>query len=294
MDTNTQVATVETTVATTTAQQNASTVSKVRFCGRDMTRKRRNWFVFVIVLSIALLGIGFALLYAFVINVAHAAVEFDQLTDAGTSGTTGLFVVNTNVTDFESLASTTSYTPSLVKWKFIAMYLAEDVDSVTQNNIGNTEMLWLNADCKGNINTCNADNVNTWFDFSAGLAAVNRMLNSQGRSVKPGTYKYIRMEFCKGTPSNPNFEYQAGDMTAPFAYVVGVCGLTSKQAVPPMVIKGGQSVTVKVSYSLANSVSTFTNDCGAQWGCVKDPVQDIWYQMDYNRMNFLPSQVIVQ
>ena len=44
--------------------------------------------------------------------------------------------------------------PSL-RLKLIAAYLAEDVDPVTQNNIGKSAMIWLNPECGDDISDCN-------------------------------------------------------------------------------------------------------------------------------------------
>src|SRR3569833_3334828 len=43
----------------------------------------------------------------------------------------------------------------VLKLKLIAAYLAEDVDPVTMNNVGATEMIWLNPQCQDDISGCN-------------------------------------------------------------------------------------------------------------------------------------------
>ncbi len=50
-------------------------------------------------------------------------------------------------------SSYVNITPSVVEMKLIALYLAEDVDPTSQNNIGKTEMVWLNPDCTS-IDSC--------------------------------------------------------------------------------------------------------------------------------------------
>ena len=105
--------------------------------------------------------------------------------------------------------------------KLIAAYLAEDIDPTTQNNVGNTTMFWLNPDCSEDITSCTTDpttnggkdeqgntwahTVTTFFDFS-NVTNVNTALNSQGREIDTGTYKYVRLEFCKwqGTSATYN------------------------------------------------------------------------------------------
>src|SRR5262245_3214701 len=44
-----------------------------------------------------------------------------------------------------------------LRLKLIAAYLAEDVDPMTQNNVGETQMIWLNPECQDNISGCNVE-----------------------------------------------------------------------------------------------------------------------------------------
>ena len=83
---------------------------------------------------------------------------------------------------------------------------------------------------------------------------VNAMLNSQKMGVAAGTYKYVRMEFCKDLPSDDftghyNVRFQAGNMTAPFEYRSGECGITTK-AIEPLVVKPGTSLVLNLAYSI--------------------------------------------
>src|SRR4051794_31895323 len=42
-----------------------------------------------------------------------------------------------------------------LRLKLIAAYLAEDIDPLTQNNLGPSAMIWLNPECNGDISNCN-------------------------------------------------------------------------------------------------------------------------------------------
>ena len=92
-----------------------------------------------------------------------------------------------------------------LRLKITAVYLAEDVDPTTMNNVGNTAMIWLNPECQNDIENCNPDGlvnppgprIKQYFDLSRSTAEVDAELNSQGAPVDPGTYKYARIEMCK-------------------------------------------------------------------------------------------------
>lgn len=154
---------------------------------------------------------------------------------------------------------------SSFKMKLIAAYLAEDMDPVTQNNVGNTSMFWLNSDCSDDIMSCTTDPTtnggkdeqgNTWrhtvssfFDFS-NVATVNTTLNSQGREIDTGTYKYVRLEFCKwqGTDSNyDNIKWSYNGTEHSFAQ--SSCNVTAAIS-PPIEVKSGDTVTITLAYSL--------------------------------------------
>lgn len=184
------------------------------------------------------------------------------------------------------LTMSSPVTPSLVGIKLIAVYLAEDVDPATQNNVGQTSMIWLNAQCQDDISACNVSGaagsythrVTDYFDFARGTEAVNTALNSQGRAVDPGTYRYVRMEFCKLDPgtalTEPNFSWQAPTMAQPRSFSVGMCGVTSKPFAIPLVLKAGDAASVTVAYDLTTTVVTGAagSSGGACFGTAADQV----------------------
>lgn len=146
--------------------------------------------------------------------------------------------------------------------KLIAVYLAEDVDPQTQNNIGDTQMIWLNAECKDDIQACvpsggpgAGPKVTTFFDFGRPTDEVNAAINGQGRAVKAGTYRYARIEFCKyGPPAEANLRWKGPGMAAPRELIVGDCGRTSQVFSPPLELADGESVTVTLGYDMAQSI----------------------------------------
>lgn len=89
-----------------------------------------------------------------------------------------------------------SVTPTEFGMKFIAAYMAEDVDPITQSNIGTTAMIYINPECNGNIGQCNisattsegtfANVVTTFFDFAQPTADVNAQINAQIKTIPSG------------------------------------------------------------------------------------------------------------
>jgi hypothetical protein len=139
----------------------------------------------------------------------------------------------------------TCITPTSFKMKILAAYVVEDVDSVTQNNIGQTGMVWLNPKCSS-INDCKPSMV----DYSdlTDPTAFNAELNSQALAIKTGTYKYVRVEFCQGSADSTNVKVTSGSTTKEFTY--GGCGVTSVALATPITLAEGQSITIAVSYDL--------------------------------------------
>ena len=155
-----------------------------------------------------------------------------------------------------------SLAPTRLELKLVAVYLAEDVDPQTQNNIGQTAMIYLNPECHGDINTCGPAStsgrpITSFFDFAQGSAAVNAALNAQANQIEPATYRYARMEFCKyGPGTEPNLVWQAPGMSAPATGLFNTCGVTSKPFATPLTLKDGDSVMVELSYDLSQAAMT--------------------------------------
>jgi hypothetical protein len=135
------------------------------------------------------------------------------------------------------------------------------------NNLGSTEMIWLNPQCNGDISGCNIDGfthpagprITDYFDLARPTAEVNAELNSQGASVSPGTYKYARLELCKAlegehAPTVPTMMWAGPGMASDQPFTSGDCGRTSLPFDPPLELAAGDSVEVTLGYDLGAAV----------------------------------------
>lgn len=164
-------------------------------------------------------------------------------------------------------ANSSGANPTFFGMKIIAAYLAEDVDPVTQNNIGQTFMFYLNADCQEDIMHCDISGgtaedgnpmdkiigTNNYFDLTD-PALANSELNDQTQDVRSGNYQYARMEFCKynsGSADNVEWEYTGVPRRS---FRTGQCGVTSAKIVPAVSIPGNAAVTFVASYTTVGSV----------------------------------------
>ena len=153
-----------------------------------------------------------------------------------------------------------------LRLKIIAAYLAEDVDPVTMNNVGDSEMIWLNPQCGGDISSCNVDGftepagprITDYFDLARTSAEVNADLNSQGASVSPGSYKYARLELCKAYGQSeatvPTLMWKGPGMSDERPFTSGDCGRTSLEFDPPLELAAGDNVEVTLGYDLDTSI----------------------------------------
>ena len=154
-----------------------------------------------------------------------------------------------------------------LRLKVIAAYLAEDVDPVTQDNIGRSAMIWLNPECLDDISACNVagmtlpegPRVTQYFDLARPTAEVNAELNSQDMPIEPATYRYARIELCKSYGGQtqatiPTLMWKGPGMTSEESFVSGDCGRTSLPFDLPMVVAAGDAVTVSLGYDLATAV----------------------------------------
>jgi len=157
--------------------------------------------------------------------------------------------------------------PTIFGMKLIAAYLAEGIDPVTQDNQGQTPMIYLNPECSGDIEHCDISPgtapdgrpithiVQSTFDLALPAAQVNAALNAQSRPVPKVTYRYVRVEFCKSNSgSATNVAWGTAD-TGTIEFVGGGCVVTAELS-PPVFIGGGDVVTVTLDYDLAGTVQT--------------------------------------
>jgi len=152
--------------------------------------------------------------------------------------------------------------------KMLSVSLAEDVDPVTQDNIGQVSNIWINPQCANDPDHCNVagmdsgsagPRVTEFFDFSQTTDAVNAQLNAQDAKVTPGTYRYARLTFCKAVgnqtlPTQPTLMWKAPGMPGESSFTSGDCGRTSLPFSPPLQLQAGDTVQVTLGYDLAQSV----------------------------------------
>jgi hypothetical protein len=191
------------------------------------------------------------------------------LTGCGKSGSSGSATAKLKFSNATPVAmhqmNLTSPGADSFKMKLIAAYVAEDMDLVTQNNVGTTSMFYLNSECGDDISHCDtslsvhgglSEDGSPWthavtapFDFSD-VSSVNTALNAQGRSIEATTYKYIRLEFCKYSPDTPNiFWTYSADVAGEHSFAQPSCNVT-RAIDPPLTLAPGETVTINLSYSM--------------------------------------------
>ena len=182
--------------------------------------------------------------------VGGASATFQLSNDTATARTT------------EHAAGTSS-----LRLKIIAAYLAEDVDPITMNNIGDNAMIWINPQCGGEIDGCNVDGftlpagprITDYFDLSRTSDEINADLNAQATAIPPGSYRYARLELCKAfggesQASIPTMMWRGPDMAADQPFTSGDCGRTSLAFDPPLVLAAGDTVAITLGYDLGAAV----------------------------------------
>jgi hypothetical protein len=176
---------------------------------------------------------------------AEVSLSMENLTGAAPAGTAALVADGTSM-----------------RIKMLAVYLAQDVDPVTMNNVGSSAMIWLNPQCH-DAERCvvepPGDVVTDFFDFARPTADVQADLDGQAQTVAPGTYRYVRVDFCKvlngGTqPSVPTMMWKGPGMAAEQAFTSGDCGRTSQAFDPPLQLGAGDAIEVTLGYDLAQAV----------------------------------------
>ena len=157
-----------------------------------------------------------------------------------------------------------------LRLKMIAAYLTEDVDPVSMDNLGKSEMIWINPQCGGDISTCNVDGfalpagprITDYFDLARSNDQINAELSSQDLPVAPGTYRYARLALCKAFGASqatvPTMMWKGRDMTSEQPFTSGDCGRTSLAFDPPLVVAAGDAVAITLGYDLDRAVVSGT------------------------------------
>lgn len=155
--------------------------------------------------------------------------------------------------------------------KFIAAYLAEDIDPETQENVGQTFIAFLNEQCNDNIMNCDIsdgidemnepyENIVTDFFNFTDLEAVNEAVNEQHQEFTEGTYRYARMEFCKtNSASANNIEWSyvnesLGIDTGTVQFIMNNCA-TADLLEEEATLTASDSATYVVQYDLSHSIT---------------------------------------
>lgn len=161
------------------------------------------------------------------------------------------------------------------KMQLIAAYLTEDIDPTTQSNSGKTAMIYLNPDCSDDIMHCDISGgtaedgapmshvVTSFFDFGQSSATVNAALNAQAREIEEGTYKYVRLEFCKYNSGNSeNIQWAGGSASGTQSFKRNSCTVNSAVLSPAIEVNDGDSVTVTLAYDYSTAIKTGADASG--------------------------------
>ena len=129
--------------------------------------------------------------------------------------------------------------------RLMSAYLVESIDSETQSNRGHTAAVWMNPGCATlSFGQCHPD-VTHWVEFAGAQVYPERVL-------RPGRYRALRLEFCRGTRTMLRF--QANGMSTPHAFDVGMCGV-SLPLDPPLDVAPHARVRASITVDLAHLVT---------------------------------------
>jgi hypothetical protein len=201
----------------------------------------------------ALLAMGMAFGSLACNGSAKAKLELHNATATTASGLTGSSAGGLKLETVTVTPQSTTY----FAMKLSNVSLVPDVDPVTQNNIGEVTELWVAPSCTS------ADDC-PFFDFARPSFEVNAELNSQARDVTPGSYRYVRVTFCKDgdKPTKPNIEWSGGDVTGKQGILEEFCAVTSSEYDPPIVLQAGDTVSVALGYDLAGATQVMETGPG--------------------------------
>lgn len=152
-------------------------------------------------------------------------------------------------------------TPTVFGIKMTAVYLVEDV-AANMDNVGEVGRIWVNPVCDEALQHCGIardkpNRVTDFFDLALPTEEVNRNLNAQSHNIKPGTYRYLRVDFtgqlspaAANDRTLTNLRFGADGTVSQVR--VRDNGATTKID-PPLVLADGDSATVALGYDYRNS-----------------------------------------
>jgi hypothetical protein len=160
--------------------------------------------------------------------------------------------------------------PSVFKRRIASLYLASDIDPVTQNNLGlpgcNTPTVFFSPDCDAS-HDCDIEGaapshtgrrtrhlLRSWFDFLRPAEEMDAELNNHEATLCPGAYRYVRIEWSKragetvaGCDGYDGRRMQPGDdairQPCPFTHMWQGGGMTQ----PYYSTGGGSTTTIKLN-----------------------------------------------
>lgn len=164
--------------------------------------------------------------------------------------------------DEMELDSTTlqGITPTTYAIKLVAFYMTEDIDPVTQNNVGGAIRIWTSSKCDDDLTYCGIDPAHSgqyvvdYFDFARGTDVVNADFRNYTRhsindQVSPGTYRYIRMDFSGKQYDGDTMPYLKFGTSTKYEIRPNTTNVLVKLDTP-FVLKSGQSFEVNLAYDL--------------------------------------------
>jgi hypothetical protein len=149
--------------------------------------------------------------------------------------------------------------PTVFGIRIVAAYLAEYV-APDMNNVGEVGRIWTNPVCDPEGYNCSItaasgpNQVKEYFDLALPTEEVNARLNSQGATIKPGTYRYLRFDMAgvMKTPEQTTPNMHFGVEGSPNNEVRTANNYLVKLE-PPMVLEDGDSVVLNLGYDLRGS-----------------------------------------
>jgi hypothetical protein len=199
---------------------------------------------------------------------ARRVLSFLALSVVGSSGcqpTAGVKIAfdNRNAGAItQSLTAADGQTPSVFGIHLVAAYLAEDQDG-KMDNVGEVGRIWTNPICDPDLYRCGISpkagpyRVTEYFDLALPTEEVNARLNAQEHTIKPGTYRLLRLDMAgvldpseASDPGLPNMRYgMAGETPSEVRRTnVHVVKLD-----PPIELAEGDTVTLSLGYDIRDS-----------------------------------------
>ena len=196
-------------------------------------------------------------------KVGSAVVAFENGTSAGLSlvdfpkGSTGTVV--------EHGSTYLTWPASTLGTKMVQIYLVEDVGGDGWDNVGQNAAIWVNPSCPVTTDDngvthmsdgCDTTKITDFFEFARPSADVNAALNAQKRPVGVGTYRYVRLQVCDNTVTDPNIRFAStvGGAPEPKITRTGNCVMEPAKIDPPVTIAEGDSVEVALKYDLSTAI----------------------------------------